>query len=341
MDLTISPCKSRQQHIHEPLVNKDNIASKMHLNPCRFCMTITNASARMGINNRSYMLAVMKFSALGDIARILPFLRAMKEQPCIITSPVGKAFLEDEFDDFIVLKDKSAWSHIRLIREIRKRKFSVLIDLQGNDRCRFIDYFSGTTVDKEYKHIDKSNCSSRVREIYKEASRITVCRNKTAAEYIVFNIGSSAKWAAKRPPAEKWQEFAEIVNARFGLPIKLTGSADEVEYVNSIAADLPGDIEVVAGQTNLIELKALLADAFLVVSTDSAALHIAAVQGTPTIGIFGSTTWKGKLPYDWAKGLYDHTYYPDGNMPTCIEQIDNYYDQIDIQEGLSALGVYL
>lgn len=288
------------------------------------------------------MIALMKFSALGDIAMKLPFMRTVEKPVCIITSPVGHAFLKDEFSDFIVLKDKSIGSHIKLIREIRRCRFSDLIDLQGNDRARFISACSGARqvhngYDVNSPYRPYSGMASEIdTKAAEELGFIAKPRN-----FIVFNTGSSAKWAAKRPPAEKWREFADLVNARFGLPIKLTGSADEIDYVNTIAEALPGDIEVVAGKTNLVELKTLLADAFLVISTDSAALHIAAVQGTPTIGIFGSTTWKGKLPYAWAKGLYDKTYYPDGNMPTCVEKIDNYYDHIDLQEGLTAIKDFL
>ena len=41
-------------------------------------------------------IAVMKFSALGDIAATLPMLRRMDSSPTIITSPLGHAFLKDE-----------------------------------------------------------------------------------------------------------------------------------------------------------------------------------------------------------------------------------------------------
>ena len=35
-------------------------------------------------------IAVIKLSALGDIASTLPYIRAMDPTPCIITSPIGK-----------------------------------------------------------------------------------------------------------------------------------------------------------------------------------------------------------------------------------------------------------
>lgn len=288
------------------------------------------------------MTALMKFSALGDIAMKLPFIRTVEQPACIITSPLGKAFLQDEFSDFIVLKDKSIGSHIRLIREIRKRRFSDFIDLQGNDRCRFISKCSaaktihnGYDVKSPYRPY-----SDLVRSIEARIDIRPQAGNKERT-YIVFNTGSSAKWAAKRPPAEKWIEFAEIVNARFGLPIKMTGSAEEREYVDSIARQLPGTIEVVAGETSLSELKQLLSQAFLTVSTDSAALHISAVQGTPTIGIFGSTTWEGKLSHSWTAALYDQQYYPDGKMPVCTGEPGHYYDHIDLNDGLDALKEFL
>ena len=88
------------------------------------------------MSNRN--IAVMKFSALGDIAACLQFIRSLDPNTYIITSPLGRSFLEDEFSNFLVLEDKSIKSHIKLISEIRKHDFHDIIDLQGNDRCRLL-----------------------------------------------------------------------------------------------------------------------------------------------------------------------------------------------------------
>ena len=265
----------------------------------------------------------------------------MTPSPFIITSPIGKALLDDEFSDFIVLKDKSLLSHLKLIREIRKHGFSDLIDLQGNDRSRFVSACSGSRAHNGYDPNRKPSFSELAKTIKKKVAEQWVFEPKPR-NYIVLNAGSSAKWAAKRPPIKKWIEFAEILNAQFNLPIKLTGSKEEVEYISSIAKQLPGSIEVLAGKTSLCELKVLLRNAFLTISTDSAAMHISAVEKTPTIGIFGSTTWKciGYVP--WTIGLYDHTFYPDGIPPkSCQAEVRNYYDHINLSEGLETLKEYL
>lgn len=287
----------------------------------------------------------MKFSALGDLAATLPFLRTMSPSPCIITSPMGKAFLQDEFNDFIVLPKKTPSAQLQLVQAVRHREFSDLIDLQGNDRCRSlciaISFFSKTRIHNGYdshsKHRQFSNDAAETFERARSNQKFI----PKPRDYIILNTGSSAKWTAKRLPLRKWQEFAELLDARYQLPFKLTGSQDEYEYINGIAEALPYETEVLAGKTSLADLKPLCRGAFLTVSTDSAAMHIAAAEQTPTIGIFGSTTLKNVPSPPWAIGLYDRAYYPNGQLPKCIEQIDNYYDHINLEEGLIALKEYL
>ncbi len=99
--------------------------------------------------------------------------------------------------------------------------------------------------------------------------------------YIVLNAGSSEKWISKRLPVEKWIEISRLLDERFGLEFVLTGSADEREYVQSLARHLPVSCRVVAGKTSLPELKGILREAFLTVSTDSGPMHISAVMKTP------------------------------------------------------------
>lgn len=290
-------------------------------------------------------IAVMKFSALGDIAACLQFIRSLDPNTYIITSPLGRSFLEDEFSNFLVLEDKSIKSHIKLISEIRKHDFHDIIDLQGNDRCRLLSKLcriaSPTITHNGYDPNSKYQpFSSLVQEISNKVNATRHYQPKPR-EYIILNTGSSAKWSAKRLPGWKWKEFANILDQRFGLPFKLTGSEFEIDYVMSIAAVLPFETEVVAGKTSLIELKVLCRNAFLTVSTDSAAMHISAAEGTPTIGIFGSTTQKSIPASPWATAVWDNSYYPNGNLPKCTSDIGNYYDNIKLEDGLKKLEPFL
>ncbi|MFC7336831.1 glycosyltransferase family 9 protein [Haloferula chungangensis] len=286
-------------------------------------------------------IAVMKLSALGDIASTLPYLRAMDPPPCIITSPIGKAFLKDEFSDFIVLDKKSAISQIQVILEVRKRRFTDILDFQGNKRCRLIGRLSGSRVhDVANVFVRNAPASELTASVLKKGREQHQFR-KRERTHIIFNTGSSPKWTSKRPSVEKWQEFASILNDRYNLPIKLVGSEEEVPYVEEIAKALPGKIEVLAGKTSFPELKKVIRDAFLTVSTDSAALHISKAEGTPTIGIFGSHAIGGKMSFPWTVGIYDRVLYPDGKLPIAQQEPGNYYDHVDLREGLDALAEYL
>lgn len=287
------------------------------------------------------MLAALKFSALGDIASAVPYFRAMDPTPCIITSPLGKAYLQDEFSDFIVLDKTSFRSHIDAVREVRRRKFSDIVDFQGNKRCKLIGKTSGSRVHDAVTHfVQRSSPPPYVAEIIDRAVAQMECKPKQLS-HIIFNAGSSPRWTSKRLPIPKWCEFAEILNERLGLPIKLVGSAEERPYIQSIVDELPGEVENLAGGTGFPELKKVIREATLTVSTDSAALHISKSEGTPTIGLFGATALGGKMRFPWTVGIYDRVRFPEGDLPIADPEPRAYYDHIDLQEGLDALEKYL
>jgi ADP-heptose:LPS heptosyltransferase len=290
-------------------------------------------------------IAALRFSALGDIASTIPALRAFKHRPTIITSPMGYELLKDEFYDFMILKNKKLFEVTKLIFNIRKRNFNILFDFQCNDRSFLITKFAGiktynnhniaTSIPSDifYKIAKPSNCINSL-------DRTFTKKEKT---YVVLNCGSSPKWLSKRLPIEKWKEINKILYERYNLPFVLTGDKNEQEYIEHISKHLIGNIKVLAGKTTLQELKEVLTKAYLTVSTDSAAMHISAVQKTPTIGIFGPTNWKRAAPFGpWSTAIYDKTFYPDGIPPQKSQNtIRNYFDNIELEEGLDNISEFL
>jgi ADP-heptose:LPS heptosyltransferase len=288
-------------------------------------------------------VGVYRYSALGDIAAAIPVLRAFKESPVVLTSPFGYELLKDEFETIIVQRSKKVFDTFRFLLEA-KRSVDLFIDLQNNDRSRFLRFFfdsitnEGVALEQGVTHIfyDIAKKSNLVGEL-------DVSFSPKERSYIVLNTGSSPKWISKRLPLRKWREFSEVLYERFGLPFLLTGDKNEVEYVREVARAVVGKKEVIAGKTSISELKRVLKDAYLVVSTDSAPMHIAAVQKTPTIGIFGATNWIVSAPFGpWSVALYDRTLFKDGKpFAKNRLQVDNYYENIDIKEGLYAIEKFL
>ncbi len=291
--------------------------------------------------------AVICFSALGDIAYTLPFLRALAPRPVIITTAIGRELLQDEFDEFLILKSKRPADTVTLITQIRHHRLDVLMDLQNNDRSWIIDSLSGAKQKFTNKGMSRGvpnyNNMMRILEPTGQLGELDTHFEPKPREYIVLNTGSSEKWKSKRLPDYKWQEFARLLLERYNLPFVLTGSPDEANYVTALTKKLSGETRNIAGKTSLQELKGIVDGAFLTISTDSAAMHLSAAMKTPTIGLFGATNWIRSAPLGpWATVLYDRTVYPNGLPPIPNRtESGSYYKQIDLNLGLERLATFL
>ena len=71
-----------------------------------------------------------------------------------------------------------------------------------------------------------------------------------------------------------------------GYPVILSGGAEDRALGEAIAAECGSQVVNTAGQTGVGELSALIAEAGVVLSPDTATLHLAASQGVPTVGLF-------------------------------------------------------
>jgi len=292
-------------------------------------------------------IAVLRLSALGDLALALPFIRALTIKPVVLTMPLGQALYQDEFESFVVLRDKRLRSMGRFVRDMRRQRLDLLIDLQSNDRSRFLTRLSGAhqIAERRFKaHVLSAQEAWRaIMEPTGLLGPLDLTFTAKPRDYIVLNAGSSSNWLSKRLPDAKWREISAVLHERFGLPFVLTGAPDEREYVTHLAGQLVGHCENRAGQTSIQQLKHLLAGAFLTVSTDSAAMQIAAVMKTPTIGLFGATNWVRSAPFGpWSRTVFDTVYYPDGQPPAeNVRECRRFYDHLDIRPALDELAPYL
>ncbi len=104
-----------------------------------------------------------------------------------------------------------------------------------------------------------------------------------------------SRWAYKEWPLGNWREVGAWLHREYDLPTVLVGSAGERPRAEALAKDCPARMIDMAGETTLGELAALLSLSRLHVGVDTAAPHIAAAVGTPTISIYGPSDWR-----DWA-----------------------------------------
>ncbi len=119
---------------------------------------------------------------------------------------------------------------------------------------------------------------------------------KIQQPYIVVAPGAS--WLPKQWPALNFTELITKLHADCLLPIVLCGGPNEIELCKNIQASICHDWLInFTGQTTLVELVELIRDATLLVSNDSAPIHMAAVTGTNSICILGGGHFNRFLPY--------------------------------------------
>jgi heptosyltransferase-2 len=106
-----------------------------------------------------------------------------------------------------------------------------------------------------------------------------------------------SNWGTKMWPKERFAESLIRIYQNTKYKIFLTGSnsKDEVEaskWMEKKLLNYSCNVQNLVGNTTLEELKILIKDAALVLSNDSAAVHIAASFDVPSVAIFGPTVKK-------------------------------------------------
>jgi heptosyltransferase-2 len=96
-------------------------------------------------------------------------------------------------------------------------------------------------------------------------------------------------WFTKRWPREHFERLAEMLVGD-GFSVVLVGGEEDRALCQSITGALRSDrVKSLAGELSLLQSAALLGRCQVVVSNDSAPMHLATGIGTPVIGIFGAT----------------------------------------------------
>jgi heptosyltransferase-2 len=116
---------------------------------------------------------------------------------------------------------------------------------------------------------------------------------------IGFNPGA-AFGPAKRWPAEKYAELAQMLCTRLNGRIVLFGStADQptAADIKARAGSAASRMIDLTGVTTLIEAMALIGECDVFVTNDSGLMHVAAALHTPLVAIFGSTDHIATGPY--------------------------------------------
>ena len=112
--------------------------------------------------------------------------------------------------------------------------------------------------------------------------------------FIIFHPGSAR--VEKFWETQRWAGVIDHAQRDYNVDLVLTGGALDLEqeHIHEIKAKLRRPIIDLSDKTDLLTLTALIAQARLVVTVDSAPMHLAAATQTPQVVLFGPTN-----PFHW------------------------------------------
>jgi len=122
-------------------------------------------------------------------------------------------------------------------------------------------------------------------------------RNQIRDGEAVCIVHPSARWPTKRWPAQCFAQLADRLIVQERTRVMIVGSAAEASQIEQMSRQMSQPAINLAGQTDLLQLAALLRRSNLLVSNDSGPMHLAAAVGTPVVAIFGPTDPSRVGPY--------------------------------------------
>ncbi len=267
-------------------------------------------------------------------------------------------------DEILIYPSKFKYLYIfRFLRKIRQIAPEISFDLQNNKLSRILAFFSGIyqrygfvkgkldfminkkvnlpefalpPVDQQLLLLSKMG----IRNVDKELELWVDNENLSRAQeflnaywlskkqkLIGINISCSKKWKSKRWPSEKIIQLIEQL-ARYDLRAILLGTGEDLSTAVRITKSCSAKPINAVGKTDLGLLLALIYKCHVILTIDSAPLHIAAGLKVPVLALFGPTDPRRHLPpgdgvyFIWKKKSCSPCYrYQCNKKRSCMDEI--------------------
>lgn len=251
----------------------------------------------------------------------LDFLLRKGNENLLANHPyLNKVLIWDKKTD----KYRNLW---RLLKQIRKEKYDLVVNLQRFAASGFLAGFSGAKYkvgykknplsylfdkafehpigkkgDINYKHeVDRNQQliaeftdeAPAMPKLYPSAAdlkKVEVYKNRNNFQKYI-TIAPASVWFTKQYPAEKWVAFLDLLSDKNeNLQVYLLGGPADEALCREIANKTTyKQIEILAGKLSFLQTAALMRDAAMNFTNDSAPMHFASAMDAPVTAVFCST----------------------------------------------------
>ena len=274
-------------------------------------------------------ILVIQTAFLGDVVLTTPLVRALKQSlPEVEIAVLTLPFTSEVFENNpqvaeTITYDKRATQKgvidlFRLVKEVKRRKFDAALIPHRSVRSAFLAWeadiplrvgFTSSSgyyfLNREVPYWGDSHEVERVLELLSGLGLEVVKsppelfpgeqHHRWVVEFLNDKIDNwvaiapGSVWPTKRWLPERFAQLASMVAGDLGCGVVFVGGEEDKFLSKKIAEDVRGRSLVAAGETSVLQSAALLSKCRLLISNDSAPVHIASATGTKVVDIYGPT----------------------------------------------------
>jgi lipopolysaccharide heptosyltransferase II len=305
------------------------------------------ASTEIAPSSPPRRVLIVLLGAIGDVVRALPLLGRMRRawpdaHLAWAVEPKSSPILEGHpWLNEIILYDRrhAPWSFVPFLREVRARKFDLVVDLQRHLKSGITSLVSGApdrigfdaANAKELNHLFSTRRiapqpNMRLKLLQYQAFGDALglppapvefgldaseTERKRALELLaeaprpLLGVILGSSWPSRiyfpKSTAEVITQLARPSNGTAPLFPVLLGGPDETAIAGEVARLLDGiPVLNLAGKTSLRDLIAIFSSCAAAFGPDSGPMHIAAAVGCPIVSLWGSTAAERSAPWGFA-----------------------------------------
>ena len=253
-------------------------------------------------------LLVIRFSALGDVALLVPVVRAFAEQhPKVEVTVLSQQRMADLFAG---MPENVRFHGVdvkkQTLREIVRNlgTFDIVADMHDVWRSRYIRWamrLRGAQIKRIQKgHFErfllthhichkplKHNILRYCEVLCSLGLPVSVPQPSLTSSGKGIGIAPFAAHKGKSYPLEKMEKAVRLLSEQ-GEKVVLFGSKQEAEVLANWAKKYPG-VSCIAGQKSLGEELEVMRGLRVMLTMDSANMHLASLVGTRVVSIWGTT----------------------------------------------------
>jgi predicted lipopolysaccharide heptosyltransferase III len=275
-------------------------------------------------------ILVIKLRYVGDVLLATPVLSRLRESfpkahLTMLVNPGTDDVVRDHpaLDEVLVLERGNLARQWRFVRDLRRQRFDLVIDITDADRSALLswlsrapmrlgynsegrwrgilytqvveaDRFAMHTVRYHLKATEALGLASSpsepmlivAPEARREADRLLQEAGVDGARPFVC-LHPGARWWFKAWPADRYSALADLIQTETTAQALFLGGDQERSLESRIADGMKTTFRSLIGKTSLRALAPVLERAVLMVSNDNGPMHMAAALRVPVIGLFG------------------------------------------------------